>query len=202
MFKINTHLFFSLPYVFAVLFSAAGLHAQVEPAHGAVLPTRQERVGVIGYRHNLTAEQEERAQQEVEGKREREKGEKINNVCIAPSTHFKLATHTQKNHHSSNFLVQNKLRNPCVQYLIGCAVVAGELALPVDVGALLCVGVVDDTIPRARDDLLVTGLRHELSTEDVRPVTRPYGCLNLRRVSERRVCSKLQLCVWLALLYT
>lgn len=89
----------------------------------------------------------------------------------------------------------NKLRNSCVQYLVGCSVVAGELALPVDVGALLCVGVVDDTIPRARDDLLVTGLGHELSTEDVRPVTRPYGCLNLRRVPESSVCSELQWCV-------
>lgn len=68
MFKINTHLFFSLPYVFAVLFSAAGLHAQVEPAHGAVLPTRQERIGVVGYRHNLKGEQEEESAAREEGK--------------------------------------------------------------------------------------------------------------------------------------
>lgn len=56
---------------------------------------------------------------------------------------------------------------------------AGELAQPVDVWALLCVGVVDDAITRTRDDLLVAGLRHELSTEDVGTVTRTDGGLDL-----------------------
>lgn len=40
-------------YVFAVFFRAARLHAEVEPSHCAVLPARQEGVGVVWYRHNL-----------------------------------------------------------------------------------------------------------------------------------------------------
>lgn len=48
---------------------------------------------------------------------------------------------------------------------------AGELTLSVELGALLDVGVVDDTISGTGDDLLVVGVRHELSAEDICPVT-------------------------------
>lgn len=40
-------------YIFAVFFRAARLHAEVEPSHCAVLPARQEGVGIVWYRHNL-----------------------------------------------------------------------------------------------------------------------------------------------------
>lgn len=43
----------------------------------------------------------------------------------------------------------------------------GELALSVELGTLLCVGVKDDAIAGAGHDLLVVGLRYELCAEDI-----------------------------------
>ena len=63
---------------------------------------------------------------------------------------------------------------------------AGELTLPVQLQTLLRVRVVDDAVPRAGDDLLVVGVGHELSAEDVGPVTRPYRLLDLRREKGKR----------------
>jgi len=48
---------------------------------------------------------------------------------------------------------------------------AGELTLLVVLGALLRVGVVDDAVSGAGDDLLVVGVGHELGAEDIRPMT-------------------------------
>lgn len=48
---------------------------------------------------------------------------------------------------------------------------AGELTLSVELCTLLRVGVVDDAVSRARDDLLIVGVGHELCTEDVGAVT-------------------------------
>lgn len=48
---------------------------------------------------------------------------------------------------------------------------AGELTLPVELGTLLGVGVVDDTVSGAGHDLLIVGVGHKLCTEDVCPVT-------------------------------
>ena len=81
------------------------------------------------------------------------------------------------------------MRISVVRYLVCSTVVAGELALSVELMALLCVGGVDDAIPRAGDDLLVVGVGHELCTENVRTMTRPYGLLNLRGKAIR-ACSK------------
>lgn len=60
--------------------------------------------------------------------------------------------------------------NPAL-HLVSCSVVTRELTLSVLLGALLRVGVVDDAVARARDDLLAAGVRHELGAEDVCPVT-------------------------------
>lgn len=48
---------------------------------------------------------------------------------------------------------------------------AGELTLSVVLSTLLCVGVIDNTVSGAGDDLLIVGVRHELSTEDICPMT-------------------------------
>lgn len=44
---------------------------------------------------------------------------------------------------------------------------AGELILSVKLSTLLGVGVVDDAVTGAGYDLLVIGVGHELSTEDI-----------------------------------
>lgn len=64
-------------------------------------------------------------------------------------------------------------------HLVSCPVVARELTLSVLLGALLRVGVVDDAVAGARDDLLAAGVWHELGAEDVCPVTRADGLLDL-----------------------
>lgn len=48
---------------------------------------------------------------------------------------------------------------------------AGELTLSVVLRTLLSVGVVDDAVSGAGDDLLIVSVGHELSAEDIRPVT-------------------------------
>lgn len=48
---------------------------------------------------------------------------------------------------------------------------AGELTLSVVLRTLLSVGVVDDAVSRAGDDLLTVGVGHELRAEDVCPMT-------------------------------
>lgn len=58
-----------------------------------------------------------------------------------------------------------------LQYLISCSIMAGELTLSVVLRTLLSVGVVDDAISGAGDDLLVIGVGHELRTEDICPMT-------------------------------
>lgn len=60
---------------------------------------------------------------------------------------------------------------PQQQHLVSCSVMAGELALPVVLRTLLRVGVVDDAVSRAGDDLLIVGVRHELGAEDVCTMT-------------------------------
>lgn len=70
---------------------------------------------------------------------------------------------------------------PLVQYLIRCSIMAGELTLSVVLRTLLSVGVVDDAVSGAGDDLLAVGVGHELCTEDVRAMTRTYGLLDLRK---------------------
>lgn len=57
-----------------------------------------------------------------------------------------------------------------VQYLIRCSVMASELTLSVVLSTLLSVGVVDNAVSRAGDDLLVIGVGHELSAEDICPM--------------------------------
>lgn len=61
---------------------------------------------------------------------------------------------------------------------------AGELTLSVVLWTLLGVGVVDDAVSGAGDDLLIVGVRHELCTEDVCTMTRAYRLLDLRKESE------------------
>lgn len=68
---------------------------------------------------------------------------------------------------------------PDLLHLVSCPVVARELTLSVLLGGLLRVGVVDDAVAGARDDLLAAGVWHELGAEDVCPVTRADGLLNL-----------------------
>lgn len=78
-----------------------------------------------------------------------------------------------------------RARNACPQdlspvlYLISCSIMTSELTLSVLLGALLCVGVVDDAVSGARDDLLTIGVWHELGAEDVCPMTRTDGLLDL-----------------------
>lgn len=48
---------------------------------------------------------------------------------------------------------------------------AGELTLPVVLGTFLGVGVEDDAVPGAGDNLLTVCVGHELCAEDVCPVT-------------------------------
>lgn len=55
-------------------------------------------------------------------------------------------------------------------YLIRCSVMAGELALPVVLWTFLGVGVEDDAVSGAGDDLLTVCVGHELCAEDVRPM--------------------------------
>ena len=149
------------PYVFAVFFVAARLRAKIEPSHRAVLPAWQKRVGVIWYRHNLT---KNRTGGGGGGWRLRFKkilktAQVLCHVDISP-----------------------------VQYLISCPIVTGELALSVELRTLLSVGVVDDAVSRAGDDLLIVGVRHELRTEDVCPMTWTYGLLNLETSKYQTVC--------------
>lgn len=56
---------------------------------------------------------------------------------------------------------------------------AGELTLPVVLGTLLRVGVVDDAVSGAGHDLLIVSVGHELGAEDVRPMARADGLLDL-----------------------
>lgn len=60
---------------------------------------------------------------------------------------------------------------PQFSNLISCSVMAGELTLSVVLRTLLSVGVVDDAVSRAGDDLLTVGVGHELRAEDVCPMT-------------------------------
>lgn len=75
---------------------------------------------------------------------------------------------------------------PAAAHLVSCSIVACELTLSVLLGALLRVGVVDDAVAGARDDLLAAGVWHELGAEDVGPVTRADGLLDLRRLRAAR----------------
>lgn len=70
---------------------------------------------------------------------------------------------------------------------------AGELTLSVVLGALLSVGVVDDAVSGAGHDLLTVGVGHELCAEDVRPMTRAYGLLDLQKETRNRVMAGYQL---------
>lgn len=56
-------------------------------------------------------------------------------------------------------------------YLISCSIMAGELTLSVVLRTLLSVGVVDDAVSGAGDNLLTVGVGHELCTKDVCPMT-------------------------------
>lgn len=56
-------------------------------------------------------------------------------------------------------------------YLISCSIMASELTLSVVLRTLLGVGVVDDAVSGAGDNLLTVGVGHELCTEDVCPMT-------------------------------
>lgn len=74
-------------------------------------------------------------------------------------------------------------------YLICSSVVAGHLALPVDVWTLLCVCVEDDAISRTRHNLLVVRVGHKFRTENVGPVTRPNCCSDLmKKVMNAKIC--------------
>lgn len=65
-------------------------------------------------------------------------------------------------------------------YLISSAIVAGELALPVDFLALLCVCVENDAISWAGHYLLIISVGHELCAEDVGPVSWTNSRLDLQ----------------------
>lgn len=73
----------------------------------------------------------------------------------------------------------------CGQNLVSGSIMAGELTLPVELGALLRVRVVDDAVPGAGDYLLIVGVGHELRTEDVCTMARTYRLLNLEERSKR-----------------
>lgn len=68
-------------------------------------------------------------------------------------------------------------------HLICCSVMAGELTLPVVLGTLLGVGVEDDAVSGAGDDLLTICVGHELCAEDVCPMTWAYWVFDLQKKS-------------------
>lgn len=61
---------------------------------------------------------------------------------------------------------------------------AGKLTLSVVLWTLFSVGVVDNAISGAGDDLLIVGVGHELCTEDVCTMTWTYRLLNLKKRSK------------------
>lgn len=68
---------------------------------------------------------------------------------------------------------------PHLWYLICCSVMAGELTLSVVLWTFLGVGVEDDAVSRAGDDLFTVCVGHELCAEDVCSMTWAYRLLDL-----------------------